>query len=355
MIFIIYYNMASNTESSVGLLAKKNPRKNLEKVSIVSPSHHYYEFLNSLKISVNDLQGFTSTLTIVCPVLSIPIRFILSSIVISLLLLEKFSRFFLIQEAVYTIFYSIKRLILNFNQSEYEIIHNQTLTLLCQVRDTIRDIMSQNLSSDLVFTMFTCTELLKSITTIPLELVIYAVNNCMKLNSTIANVSTLPSIYSLFSNEISPFLPQYFHKEYTLVLDLDETLGHCISRKFLLRPGVHQFINEMFNHYELVLFTAASREYADWAMELVDPTGLIKLRLYRQHIVDGSIKDLSMIGRDINKILLIDNFSRSFEKQPDNGIEITSWVGDQNDKQLFNLIKPLSSLPYIKIKNLNKH
>ena len=59
-------------------------------------------------------------------------------------------------------------------------------------------------------------------------------------------------------------------------------------------------------------------------MELVDPTGLIKLRLYRQHIVDGSIKDLSMIGRDINKILLIDNFSRSFEKQPDNGIEITS-------------------------------
>ena len=255
--------MASNTESSVGLLAKKNPRKNLEKVSIVSPSHHYYEFLNSLKISVNDLQGFTSTLTIVCPVLSIPIRFILSSIVISLLLLEKFSRFFLIQEAVYTIFYSIKRLILNFNQSEYEIIHNQTLTLLCQVRDTIRDIMSQNLSSDLVFTMFTCTELLKSITTIPLELVIYAVNNCMKLNSTIANVSTLPSIYSLFSNEISPFLPQYFHKEYTLVLDLDETLGHCISRKFLLRPGVHQFINEMFNHYELVLFTAASREYAD--------------------------------------------------------------------------------------------
>ena len=107
-------------------------------------------------------------------------------------------------------------------------------------------------------------------------------------------------------------------------------------------------------HYELVLFTAASREYADWAMESVDPDSKIKLRLYKQHTVNGSIKDLEMLGRDINKIVLIDNLSKSFEKQPDNGIEISSWTGDEADTQLFNLMQELVYLPYSKIKSLKQ-
>ena len=267
----IVHNTLTVSEENYSESYKKNKEnsktpqdsKKLQHPVNLLSSQHYYNILNSLNISFNDLGGFTSKLTILCPAISQPIRFSLSPIVISLLLLEKFKNFPLIQETVYINFFNIKRLILQFDSSKYEIIYNQTLSLLCLIRDTIRNIIGQNLSPDLVFIIFTCAELLKNINSIPLEFIISAVNNCLKISSTITEINSLPSIFSLFTSEINPFLPQYSHKEYTLVLDLDETLGHYSNGKFLLRPGLHQFINEMNHHFELVLFTAASRGYAD--------------------------------------------------------------------------------------------
>ena len=39
----------------------------------------------------------------------------------------------------------------------------------------------------------------------------------------------------------------------------------------------------MSNYYEIVIFTAALKDYADWVLNQLDPKGLIKYRLYRQH------------------------------------------------------------------------
>ena len=155
----------------------------------------------------------------------------------------------------------------------------------------------------------------------------------------------MPSVYSLLSSPTSPFLPSYSHKEYTLVLDLDETLGHFNKVEFLLRPGASQFLKEMRKTFELVLFTAANRDYADWAMEKVDPNGYVQLRLYRQHTVDSEIKDLERLGRDLNRVIIVDNFSKSFAKQPMNGIEINSWLGDEKDRELEKLSDFLSAIP----------
>ena len=66
-----------------------------------------------------------------------------------------------------------------------------------------------------------------------------------------------------------PFLPPLRGaKEYTLVLDLDETLVHYYEEKntVLIRPYAAQFLQEMAQFYEVVIFTAGTKDYADWAL-----------------------------------------------------------------------------------------
>ena len=143
----IVHNTLTVSEENYSESYKKNKEnsktpqdsKKLQHPVNLLSSQHYYNILNSLNISFNDLGGFTSKLTILCPAISQPIRFSLSPIVISLLLLEKFKNFPLIQETVYINFFNIKRLILQFDSSKYEIIYNQTLSLF------LISILSQNI------------------------------------------------------------------------------------------------------------------------------------------------------------------------------------------------------------------
>lgn len=71
--------------------------------------------------------------------------------------------------------------------------------------------------------------------------------------------------------------------EYTLVLDLDETLVHYDSRHkhFKIRPYAIIFLKEMAKYYELVIFTAALQDYADSILNPMDKLGSISHRLYR--------------------------------------------------------------------------
>ena len=181
----------------------------------------------------------------------------------------------------------------------------------------------RNMSPDTHFGLFISTELFLN-KHIQIELVIFALKNCLTRGLLLRTATDFPSLYSLFNQEVAPYLPLYDHKEFTLVLDLDETLGHFDGKTFLVRPGAEDFLNQMSKHYELVLFTAGSEKYANLAMKIIDPNGLISLRLYRQHTIDAKVKDLFTLGRDIDKTIIIDNAKISFEKQPDNGIVVES-------------------------------
>jgi CTD small phosphatase-like protein 2 len=89
---------------------------------------------------------------------------------------------------------------------------------------------------------------------------------------------------------LAPYLPpkqEIYQNAPTLVLDLDETLVHYFEigtqGKLLVRPGASNFLKEMSKYYEVIIFTAAVKDYADWAIDQIDPGKVIKHRLYRQH------------------------------------------------------------------------
>ena len=139
---------------------------------------------------------------------------------------------------------------------------------------------------------------------------------------------------------------------YTLVLDLDETLVHFFytpsGGTFLIRPYCMKFLEEMAEKFEIVIFTAALKNYADSILDLLDPyKKIIKYRLYRQHVTLSGItfcKDLSKIGRDLGKTIIVDNLEDNFKLQPNNGIHIWTWLDDMKDTQLDDLGKILKDL-----------
>ena len=129
---------------------------------------------------------------------------------------------------------------------------------------------------------------------------------------------------------------------YTLVLDLDETLIHFDQDEddeegsYFIRPGAIKFLKEMCWYYEVVVFTAAMPDYADWILDNLDENGvMIKHRLYRQHTTpteDYAIKDLTKIGRPLERVIIVDNLAENFlYTTPNNGIWVESWYDDMHD------------------------
>lgn len=145
--------------------------------------------------------------------------------------------------------------------------------------------------------------------------------------------------------------PRKCNRKYTLVLDLDETLIHfkndATRPKFLIRPNAYNFLKSASKHYEVIIFTAAQKEYADWIIDKIDSKNNIVYRLYREHCQmskTSHLKDLGMLGRDLSKTIIVDNFAENFTLHKENGICIRSWYGDLTDNALFILEKFLASM-----------
>ena len=134
---------------------------------------------------------------------------------------------------------------------------------------------------------------------------------------------------------------------YTLVLDLDETLIHFQQAEqeddegfYMIRPGCNKFLKELSQFYEIVVFTAAMPDYADWILNQIDEMGYISHRLYRQHCSpkdDYAIKDLNNLGRDLRRTIIVDNLAENFQSTPQNGIWVESWYDDLDCRVLPSL------------------
>ena len=100
--------------------------------------------------------------------------------------------------------------------------------------------------------------------------------------------------------------------------------------------------------FDIAIFTAAMQDYADGILDKIDPNKLyIKYRLYRQHTSISGIsfvKDLTKLGRDLSKVIIIDNLPDNFKLQPHNGLAIKTWLDEMKDTQLNDIGQFLKNL-----------
>lgn len=61
------------------------------------------------------------------------------------------------------------------------------------------------------------------------------------------------------------------------------------------------------------------------------------------------IKDLSKLGRPLEKTIIVDNLAENFILQKDNGIFIQTWLEDPTDTQLRDMIPLLKQLVVKKV------
>eukprot|EP01018_Ginkgo_biloba_P015259 Gb_30135 [translate_table: standard] len=147
----------------------------------------------------------------------------------------------------------------------------------------------------------------------------------------------------------------------TIVLDLDETLvhsseeplphydfsirsnidGEIVTFYVLKRPGVDHLLIELVKNYELVLFTAAVKEYANPVVDEIDPQRSISHRLFRDSCREMSgkfVKDLSLLGRDLKKVIIVDDNPNAYMLQPQNAVPVSSFVDDLSDREIASVI-----------------
>ena len=187
------------------------------------------------------------------------------------------------------------------------------------------------------------------------------------------------AIFSLENNKNVNYLvyePTYnengFRKK-LLLLDLDETLIHseirnkdnfhilnklkdkvnCYHKVFsyidnnylyyfdiFFRPHLFDFLHEIQNYFDIGIFTASSKGYADTIIDYIDPSHTIfNFRIYRDACINIQnsifIKDLRIIKNyEANNIILLDNSLYSFINQQKNGMLVYSFYWDDKDDQL---------------------
>jgi len=168
-----------------------------------------------------------------------------------------------------------------------------------------------------------------------------------------------------------PFLSPIEKKDnyiLTIVLDLDKTLIYCedeedenyeeeedeekeeeVKNEIILRPGLYEFLDSLMKlKCELIIFTSSKKQKADEYINKIEKNkkyfNKILYRDYCTLIGAAYVKDISKLGRDLSKTIIIDNDLGCFYLQQENGILIKSFNGEKDDKNLFNLLNILQKI-----------
>eukprot|EP00914_Ancora_sagittata_P026170 GHVO01051584.1.p1 GENE.GHVO01051584.1~~GHVO01051584.1.p1 ORF type:complete len:312 (+),score=66.94 GHVO01051584.1:31-966(+) len=180
------------------------------------------------------------------------------------------------------------------------------------------------------------------------------------ISSGVSKLDKLMSQMSLSPSTTDPLLPDVKDLEYppnlpTLVINLDRVVANIDYDKRLgwrikKRPHADEFFKTLIFDYEIVLWS--DEEYPT-AQDVAQRWGLpVVGALHRSNCteVDGvMVKDLKRLGRDMDKIVMVDCDKEAMRLNPDNGLIIRAYDGSPDDRELKTLI------PFLRDAAHNKH
>eukprot|EP00920_Eleutheroschizon_duboscqi_P003661 GHVT01008509.1.p1 GENE.GHVT01008509.1~~GHVT01008509.1.p1 ORF type:complete len:413 (+),score=36.24 GHVT01008509.1:435-1673(+) len=126
-----------------------------------------------------------------------------------------------------------------------------------------------------------------------------------------------------FPQPLEPLLPDAHELQYpeffpTLVVDLDKTIAHMehdrrTGWRVVKRPGADRFFKELWNYYEIVVwsddnFPVAQDVTTKWGVPVVGCLHRDQCKKRRGHFV----KDLSRLGRPLDKTIIVDHCPHAF-------------------------------------------
>ena len=226
------------------------------------------------------------------------------------------------------------------------------LKFLChQIHNSINQFLNSNIKQ--TSHLISIFKRIKSVQLKVLENLYKEISNKQKVKKSISTTNIKKNPIKNIPIPYLKYVPQI--KKYTLILDLDETLIHFIPENksiekgsFILRPGLFHFLNNISPYFEIIIWTVATKSYADPIINIIESERrYFSYRLYRDNTTfykNNYIKDLNNLGRDISKIIIIDNCSFNFSFQKENGILIKSFYGKKDSLELIYLIPILLNI-----------
>jgi len=157
-------------------------------------------------------------------------------------------------------------------------------------------------------------------------------------------------------------------KKKHLVLDLDETMIHGITKKDIthqhkvqfyyhgehvtyfiaVRPGLSEFLEEMQKYFVLNVFTCSDLVYAESILEKIGARKYFQKIYSRVNCKKGQdknlSKDLSVLGIDMADVILVDDLERHIEDNMLNALKISDYIGGKTDGELKKIGRFLKKL-----------
>ena len=159
-----------------------------------------------------------------------------------------------------------------------------------------------------------------------------------------------------------PYLKEPSSKKYTLVLNLNKTLAFYNKGNINLRTGLFSLLYMIKPYYELISFSSEPEIITKSIIkEIESKEKIFDYNFGREHCIlyeNNLVKDISLIGRDMKNIIIVDYDENNYKLNEENGIKISKFEGYEKkskiDNSLFELKKILILIYKANYKDLRK-